>query len=521
MATSFSAKLINYKHVNRDKYHYTAPEDTKRGYHLSRCLYDYDMKGENMIPYYIQTPRLVTPTGLYMVDDKCYVDVKVPYGSQFLEYLTAEDEKNILATSEHSGESDWFSTHIGVDDIVDQYVSPLSFQGENEDPILRLEVPMYKRKPVCEVFDINRQTATTDLIKPGSEIFGIVSKNGIRFFSDRLSGDYTLHKVKVMVDKDDLPKDLPTGYMFDDDTITNVEPDDLEEEVETEEADNVEEDLDDEEADNVEDLDDEEDSDGEDFDEIEELTDDEVEIDISDDEEDSNDEDDLNDEEELNDEEDRELNDEEDRELNETQLEDTDEPNAHESGTDVLEGLDEVKFNPESSPEGEVNLVTDDLTKIDLEFDGGDDEEVDEDNMDGERLLHEPEELTDDELEVDISDDEEEEDDYDWDNHEQELEDVDDNTLLADDEDSGLLGDELDLLDDSDLDLDDEQYMAADNANAQLQSDDDGLDIDNIDLDDMKDEIKEDLVNRGAVVDSSTLVASQEPRELTDEDLHL
>lgn len=482
-----SAKLINYKHVNRDKYNYLAPEDTKRGYYLSKCLYDYDMKGTNMIPYYIQTPRLVTPTGLYMLDDKFYVDVIVPYGSQFLEYLHAEDEKNIRATSEHSGESDWFSTHISIDDVIDQYVSPLVFKGNNENPVLRLEVPMYKRKPVCEVFDINRQNATTDLIKPGTEICGIVSKNGIRFFADKLTGDYTLHKVKVMVDKDNLPKTLPNGYMFDDED-ENQEEEDYEDNQEEDDEDNQEE----EDEDNQEEEDEDNQEDEEEYfeDDVQELTDDEIDIDISDDEE----EDSLDDEEEdsLDEEEEQEEGNEEDK------LKEMD---------DVLNGLEDVTFTPESTSND--TLIVDDLTNIDLDMDGGDVEEESEHNMND---LVNAEELTDDELDIDISDEEDydEEDNVNLPVDAEEL--TDDLDNMVEHEESMLLADEPDLLDDSDLE---EVHNDTDN----LDSLDFGLDLQEVtDDENMKEEIRQDLSNKGAMTAPKSI---DEVYELTDADLEL
>ena len=45
-----SAKLLNYKHINRDKYRYMPPVDSGEGYHQSECLYDYDQTGKNISP---------------------------------------------------------------------------------------------------------------------------------------------------------------------------------------------------------------------------------------------------------------------------------------------------------------------------------------------------------------------------------------------------------------------------------------------------------------------------------------
>ena len=500
-----SAKLLNYKHINRDKYRYMPPVDSGEGYHQSECLYDYDQTGKNMIAHYIQTPRLLAATSIYMLENKHYLDVVVPYGSQFLEYLTSDDEKNILATSEHSGDADWFSSHYSVDDVVDQYVSPLVFRGNSDDPVMRLEVPSYQGKPLCEVFDVNQQLATTDLVKPGTEVIGVISKDGLRFFADRLTGTYTLHKLKVLTDKDQAKKQLPRGYLFDDEQEDQKDQEDQE----------------DQENDDTSDDDDDEDVGAED---MGILTDEDVDLDISDDDDSDSEEEQDEDGEEIQDEDGEEVQDEdgeevlyddEGEEVHEEEGEEVHEEEGEEVHEEEGDELDKIQFTPELG-ENREELVIDDLTNINLDLDGGDDEEVEEEEINGTRHLMEPEDLTDDEVDLDVSDDDEDDDegenveeDEDEDEDDRsdnlgsemmDLKDLDidnDMELLSEDEDETLLlNDEPDYLDDSDLD---DMSIQQDN---QDEPEEDDLDFD-LNIETMDDSV--DVSARSSVNDISDL----------------
>jgi hypothetical protein len=201
-----SNRLLNFKNINREKYEYLEPEKSENGSYVSSCVYNLD--GETKLGYYFECPRVVTPTGVYKSGGKYMMDVIIPLGSSLLEYLLSEDETNMKATSMNS--EDWFGEHFPLEVVQEKYNSALVFQNGN--PILKLCIPTYQGKPMCEVFDNNRNLVNTSNIKNGSEVALILEKVGLRFLKETFVGEYTAHKIKVF--NSQKLNQLPEGYLF-------------------------------------------------------------------------------------------------------------------------------------------------------------------------------------------------------------------------------------------------------------------------------------------------------------------
>ena len=201
-----SNRLLNFKNINREKYEYLEPEKSENGSYVSSCIYNLD--GENKLGYYFECPRVVTPTGIYKSSGKYMMDVIIPLGSSLLEYLLSEDEYNMKATSMNS--EDWFGEHFPLEVVQEKYNSALVFQNGN--PILKLCIPTYQGKPMCEVFDNNRNLVNTKNVQSGSEIALILEKVGLRFLKETFVGEYTAHKIKIFSNQK--INQLPSGYLF-------------------------------------------------------------------------------------------------------------------------------------------------------------------------------------------------------------------------------------------------------------------------------------------------------------------
>jgi hypothetical protein len=214
-----NSKLISYQNANTEKYEYLEPFKANNCY-LSTCVYNID--GSNRLPYYFQSPRLYTPTGIYKLRNEYKLDLIIPLDSPFLEYLINEDDKNIQVTSENS--QDWFDEHFTIEEVGDKYKTSLIFNQNGEDPILRVNIPSYRGKPTCEVFDIKSTACDWMAVQPNTELVGIVEKVGIKFYKEVLTGEYELHKIKVF--KPAEHSKLPKGYMFDDANDSNDSSDD-------------------------------------------------------------------------------------------------------------------------------------------------------------------------------------------------------------------------------------------------------------------------------------------------------
>ena len=378
-----SNRLLNFKNINREKYEYLEPEKSENGSYVSSCVYNLD--GETKLGYYFECPRVVTPTGVYKSGGKYMMDVIIPLGSSLLEYLLSEDETNMKATSMNS--EDWFGEHFPLEVVQEKYNSALVFQNGN--PILKLCIPTYQGKPMCEVFDNNRNLVNTNNIKKGSEVALILEKVGLRFLKETFVGEYTSHKIKVF--NSQKLNQLPEGYLFGEEEESNettIEKDEEELELEEEELELEEEELEEEELEGEElegeeelELEGEEELEGEGEEELEEVLEEESEE--SEEELMSEDESEFGDK--LTDEE-LELEFSEDEGLSELETEEEKDEELEQDLQNMETELEELQLNPE--------LVT---------AEGGESEELDT----GDELEFNPAELTDEELEIEMSEESE------------------------------------------------------------------------------------------------------------------
>jgi hypothetical protein len=433
-------KLLNYQNINTDKYEYLEPVKASNCY-MSSCVYNID--GSNRLPYYFQTPRLHTPTGIYKIRNEYKMDLIIPVDSPFLEYLINEDDKNIQITSDNSEE--WFDEHFTNQEVSDKYKTSLIFRQGGEDPILRVNIPSYRGNPKCEVFDVKGKECDWSAVQPESQLIGILEKIGIKFYKEVLTGEYELHKIKVYNHAEQ--SKLPKGYLFQDEESE----DESEDEDERENA--GDDDNDEDEAENTED---EEDAmlralRGDDVDDEDDSDDDEDNEDDSDDDEDDSDLEDLDleglEELDLTDlsdaEDDNDDNDKEEmtelasleNELDEVTMnadgdgqEDEDNAEGDSDGEEEIITLEEVNTIParnldtfddlsddmlnleedqsDEESEPEITDVPDELlSDMEQELEGGHEEELQEE---GEAEEFQIDELTDDELELNLSDDESE-----------------------------------------------------------------------------------------------------------------
>jgi hypothetical protein len=203
-------KLLDFNNVNRAKYEYQEPQRVNAKCLVSTCIYNLDNK--NKFPYFFETIKLRTLTEIYKLGNEFKLDVVVPMSSPFMEYLIAEDEKNVKVTVDNSVE--WFGSQISHELAQEKYKSCIIFRSGGEDPILRLNIPAYRGKPTVEVYDANRRLVEYSRIQPGCEIACIVEKVGIRFQQQTFCGDLDCHKIKI-TQVSEAPK-LPTGYFFQD-----------------------------------------------------------------------------------------------------------------------------------------------------------------------------------------------------------------------------------------------------------------------------------------------------------------
>ena len=213
-------KLLDFRYVNRGKYEYSDLEKVSPRLMISNCYYAYDAARKYL--YYFETPRLRTLTEVYKVGDRFMIDLVVPLGSLFMDYLVSEDETNITATVDNS--MAWFGSQIPPEVAAEKYKSSLVLRSGGNDPVFRVNIPSYRGKPVLEVYDSMRRPIDISRIKPDMEIACICQKVGIRFSNTTFSGEYDCFKIKITQQQPSAPK-IPTGYVFNDE-IANGEAED-------------------------------------------------------------------------------------------------------------------------------------------------------------------------------------------------------------------------------------------------------------------------------------------------------
>jgi hypothetical protein len=219
-------RIINYKHIDFNKLEYYQPHKTPHNTRISNVAYR--VKPNQAIPIYIETPKLKTPTGIFKLENKYFIDFEIDISnndSSFYDFLVSFDEKNVSSCHFHS--NDWFNHLIPYDVIEDYYKSPLKLQRGGNLPIFRVKLPTHHNKVLAEFYNNKREQIDMNKIEPGDEMICILEMTGLRFLSQQFIVDWELSKSKIMRSVDNVNK-LPSGYLFSDDTTDITETQDPE-----------------------------------------------------------------------------------------------------------------------------------------------------------------------------------------------------------------------------------------------------------------------------------------------------
>ena len=202
--------LIKYSNVDRTKYVYSQPVTTKNN--TVECKCEYMRDNEKTTPFFFESPRLFTASKIFNIDSNFYLDLIVPMTSPFLDWLLAEDDKNIQTTVENS--ESWFNEQTSTEEITQGYKASLTFRAK-ADPVFRVNIPSIRGKPQLEVYDNNKQIIDMSKVVPGVEVACIMEKMPLRFYRDKFTGEYLIYKLKVCSNAESAK--LPSGYIFADD----------------------------------------------------------------------------------------------------------------------------------------------------------------------------------------------------------------------------------------------------------------------------------------------------------------
>jgi hypothetical protein len=207
-------KILNYKNVSLEKYEYLPPHKAQYGNYQSIC--NYRISRNELLPFYFETPKLKTTSGIVRLDNKFYIDLELPQSAEtnnFYQFLLKNDEHNITICHENS--KDWFSNTMPLNIIESYYKTPILLKSNGQMPILRLHLPSYKGNILTELYNIRKEKINDILaVQEGDYIVGIVEFIGLSFLSQKFSPIYELQKIKIF--KDNNYRTIPSGYIFSD-----------------------------------------------------------------------------------------------------------------------------------------------------------------------------------------------------------------------------------------------------------------------------------------------------------------
>ncbi len=212
---SKAPKILNYKNIAYEKYEYGQPFKQPNGVYQSMC--HYRLSKNEVLPFYFETPKLKTVSGIVKIDNKYYMDLELPQSgdasSGFYNYLLKTDEHNITVC--HQNSKDWFNQYMPLDIVESYYKSPVILRTNGQLPVMRVRLPSYKGNILTEIYNIKKEKVNDILcISADDYIVGIVEFIGLAFMSQSFTPIYELQKIKIFKENDQ--RTLPSGYIFSD-----------------------------------------------------------------------------------------------------------------------------------------------------------------------------------------------------------------------------------------------------------------------------------------------------------------
>jgi hypothetical protein len=206
-------KLVNYQNIDQDNYLYEHPQRVEGGNTVcydANCYYDL---GENTItPVFFETKPLITTTGIYSIGSEYMMDLEIPRGGKFLDFLLEEDEININTVMENSEQ--WFGDEFPLEVVQEKYKASLLFRNQGENPILRTEIPSQSGMPKIEIFNEAGESMNISDIGSNSKIACIIRKKSLRFMKETFTTVYMVYKLKVFSTVSEEENLLPPGDIF-------------------------------------------------------------------------------------------------------------------------------------------------------------------------------------------------------------------------------------------------------------------------------------------------------------------
>jgi DNA-binding XRE family transcriptional regulator len=226
--------VLSYNMIEKDKYEYYPPHKNENGCYVCSCRYR--LNKNEVIPIYVETPKLITPSGIIKIGNDFFIDLEISISTEqnsnynsnsnfnlsnsFYEYLISNDENNINQC--HQNSKEWFNNFLPLHVIEKYYKCSIMNRAGGNNPIWRVRVPSYKGKIITEIYNHQRELLDPSYINAGDEIVCIVEFIGLQFHTKLFSPEYEIQKMKIF--KTNRNKQINSGYLFsnsEEDSINN------------------------------------------------------------------------------------------------------------------------------------------------------------------------------------------------------------------------------------------------------------------------------------------------------------
>lgn len=184
--------ILKYDNVDISSINYSKPEKIGSSYFGSISY------GDNLKPFYIQTPKLKCLNSIEEMKDKKnpFLEVEIPKGKfDIYDLFLSLDDQNIKTTVKNSEE--WFKKELPLEAIDDMYKRTTKPFKKDSNPSLKFRLPMIKNEIQCGVY--NQQKVFVDLneVKEGSEVILILHIRGLKILKHNFYCDCYISQVKL------------------------------------------------------------------------------------------------------------------------------------------------------------------------------------------------------------------------------------------------------------------------------------------------------------------------------------
>jgi len=218
--------VLDYKKFDTNRLEYSEPSKVKGGSYVAGIKYRND--SNELQDVIIQTPRLISNTGIVKNDTRSYLELDFDKDHWiFYEFITDIDDHNIVIVEKNS--ETWFQKKFPLDVVEEYYKSPVKVGRGKNPPKIKIKLPITKGKFDCGIYDSNKNVIHHSDITGNCKMICVLKLIGLRFLKQQVICEWFPLQIRVC----DIEAKVPRSYLIDD-TLLSDNEEQLEPEVEPE-----------------------------------------------------------------------------------------------------------------------------------------------------------------------------------------------------------------------------------------------------------------------------------------------